>query len=638
MRKVLMFAVAAAFIVGLAIDVQKASAQVYSDFEDGVTIRTNAPYEELSFLKEVIQPGDFYLKPQVNVMDNDDGYSLIDIGFDFEFNGEVYNQVWVYINGLISFSEPLLTRADEPKGLFIAEPSTYPRNVVAPYWGDHYLRLDDEKFDGWMPSEISYLHEPNNPDGEVLTIQWKNLNINDKTVRSSVGNFQVKLYKSQDENTAQGNIEFCYGPVGGNPFTNLNEVITRSSSVGIKGEENGLNPGEADYLNGLFFNEETIYAATNDTNNTDKKVYTNLWPPSGATDNRILFDAFTVINIEEWWGDGDVDFSKTEGQRHFNMPQNRFVTINDVRLIMRAVATDVPLDSIRRRAAYHGDVNHNGRFYYDNLGIRTDIPWRDLQYWENLPNGVSSIKRIFYQATSYDASLILHYLGGRIPELPWIYDDFPQYGKIVPEEQKANGIKLGEATLISGGIYQVPVYLNGNFNGPVSGKFDINAEITGVTTTNSSDFFLASEFTTNRVVLAGSGEFSYNEPIAYINVSTDKNTISFDNIVYNDRNTGSIKVQTGEAVESILSNSPNPFVTSTVINVTVPEEGQYEIAIFDVLGNKIKTILSGNLQAKTHTFNWDGVGDNGIEVESGVYIYKLTGDGISVSEKMILNK
>ncbi len=615
MKRFLLFAVGAAMIISLAFTQQRLKAQVYGEFND-VTISFGSYTEIPSGSKDILQPTEFDIPPFVDPPDMDDGYARIEIGFDFGFNSDVYNTVWVCVNGFITFNEPLYTRADVSRGLFIDEPSTYPRNVVAPYWGDHVYRTEDERFDDWMPSEISYGLSNND---SILTIQWKNLNINDKTVRSSVGNFQVKLYRSKDPISPQGNIEFCYGTVGGNPYTTLNTVITRGASVGVKGESN-------DYLNGLFFNTDILQARSNET-------YTNLWPPSEGTDRRILFDAEIRRNIEEWWGDGDADFSKAEGERDFGKAQNGFVTINDVLKIVRASATGIPLDSVRRREAYHGDVNHNGRYYYDNAGVRTDIPWKDMKYWDNLPEGINSIKRIFYQTTEYDASLILHYLGARVPELPWLLDSFPQYGKITVDENKANGIKVGAVNNEGNNIYTIPIYLNGYFDGPVASKFTLNTDVIDVTANKSDGNQVSAVYHGSTVVIAASGEFDASRPICIVKIRANAKEVSINNIRFNDANIGNISGIISEtddmAGEMLILDS-----YSQLLYVNVDEDIPYELIVIDLLGNTVKTF---DTSAKGPYF-WDGADNNGNIVQSGVYIYRLIGEGISVSKKMIMNR
>ena len=87
---------------------------------------------------------------------------------------------------------------------------------------------------------------------------------------------------------------------------------------------------------------------------------------------------------------------------------------------------------------------------------------------------------------------------------------------------------------------------------------------------------------------------------------------------------------------SLMQNYPNPFNPSTTIGFDVPEYSSIELTIYDILGNKIRTLADQNYNAGHYDLNWDGLNNNGEKVSSGIYIYQLKYiDGI-LSNKMIL--
>ena len=593
MKRNFLIAVGLVILMGITFTLQPLKAQVYGDYNT-IKIVYLSPYQELGSTRTVIPPSAFGLPPNW-ISDLDDGYSYqtgIDIGFPFEYNGEIYTKLWVCINGFVTFSPPTFYPSKEPRGLFI-QSASYPINVLAPFWGDHRLRQNSERFNGYMPSEISYETDLTNG---VFTVQWKNLNINDQTIKSSIANFQVKLYRSPDPLTAQGDIEFCYGQIGGNIYDPGQLVVTKNASVGIKGEF-------ADFLNGLMHedidgNFDEIKARTDTT-------LTNEWTPSGGTEKRIRFTSELRYNIGQWWGDGDADMSKGIGQRHYNMDQNRFVTVNDARVIMHSMATKVPLDSVRRRNAFHGDVNHNGRYWYPSSTTREDIYWRDMYEGDNLPAQVPSIKAVFYQVTEYDAAMILHYISARLPYLPWLLDTIPLYGKVTLEDAKASAINFGDARLANESTVTIPVYLNGYVNGAIGTAFDLNSDIISVTASNDK---ILTSFNGSTVVLAGSGEFDAQSPVAFVTVNA-KNVIEATNIRFNDRKVNDIKMLVAgvdnEDNSMLLMNSPNPFIATTLITVNVPQTGVYTLSVYDLMGNKVKTITSGEINAGVANFIWD---------------------------------
>lgn len=94
----------------------------------------------------------------------------------------------------------------------------------------------------------------------------------------------------------------------------------------------------------------------------------------------------------------------------------------------------------------------------------------------------------------------------------------------------------------------------------------------------------------------------------------------------------------------LRQNYPNPFNSQTIILFEVPDlEGPLPrvlVQVFNILGQKIKTLARGEHQAGRYQVTWDGTDDNGERVASGIYFYRLISlDGNFVSsKKMILLK
>jgi hypothetical protein len=73
----------------------------------------------------------------------------------------------------------------------------------------------------------------------------------------------------------------------------------------------------------------------------------------------------------------------------------------------------------------------------------------------------------------------------------------------------------------------------------------------------------------------------------------------------------------------LAQNYPNPFNANTQIKFTLPKSSKVEIDIYDIAGRKVKSLISGQLQAGIQGVIWDGHSDTGKEVSSGVYYYRL---------------
>jgi hypothetical protein len=88
----------------------------------------------------------------------------------------------------------------------------------------------------------------------------------------------------------------------------------------------------------------------------------------------------------------------------------------------------------------------------------------------------------------------------------------------------------------------------------------------------------------------------------------------------------------------LKQNYPNPFNPSTSMSFGLPTEDNVMIVIFNSVGEKVRTLLSGRLDAGVHTISWDGTDETGKLVASGVYLYKLETDNYIESKKMLLMK
>lgn len=80
-------------------------------------------------------------------------------------------------------------------------------------------------------------------------------------------------------------------------------------------------------------------------------------------------------------------------------------------------------------------------------------------------------------------------------------------------------------------------------------------------------------------------------------------------------------------------NYPNPFNPTTTISYSIPEASHLRLELYDVLGNKIKSLLDEYQKAGSYSFNF-----NGSELSSGIYFYRLSAGQFIQTKKMILLK
>ncbi len=91
----------------------------------------------------------------------------------------------------------------------------------------------------------------------------------------------------------------------------------------------------------------------------------------------------------------------------------------------------------------------------------------------------------------------------------------------------------------------------------------------------------------------------------------------------------------------LSQNYPNPFNSMTTIAFTIPRPLSHSravISVYNINGQVVRRILSGNLEAGNYTVRWDGKDDRGVPVASGVYFYRLNIGTSAASGKLILLK
>jgi flagellar hook assembly protein FlgD len=87
----------------------------------------------------------------------------------------------------------------------------------------------------------------------------------------------------------------------------------------------------------------------------------------------------------------------------------------------------------------------------------------------------------------------------------------------------------------------------------------------------------------------------------------------------------------------LSQNYPNPFNSETVIRFALPEAGEVELAIFNLAGQQVAMLVNEVCPAGTYTVRWDGRDDDGRELASGVYLYRLRrGDGRQMETRKLV--
>jgi hypothetical protein len=89
---------------------------------------------------------------------------------------------------------------------------------------------------------------------------------------------------------------------------------------------------------------------------------------------------------------------------------------------------------------------------------------------------------------------------------------------------------------------------------------------------------------------------------------------------------------------ALEQNYPNPFNPTTTIEFSLLEAGHASLIVYDVLGREVARLVDGQLDAGAHQRVWSGVDAAGRSVASGLYMYRLESNAISITRHMTLLK
>jgi len=127
-----------------------------------------------------------------------------------------------------------------------------------------------------------------------------------------------------------------------------------------------------------------------------------------------------------------------------------------------------------------------------------------------------------------------------------------------------------------------------------------------------------------------------------LNSSIDKENNSISAYI---TSLGTFQIRVGQKGQStipleynLFQNYPNPFNPETSIRFSIKDNSFVTLKIYNTLGQEIKTLVSGFKSRGMHTEVWNGRDNNGNNVASGIYIYKLRTDNFSKALKLILTR
>jgi hypothetical protein len=162
------------------------------------------------------------------------------------------------------------------------------------------------------------------------------------------------------------------------------------------------------------------------------------------------------------------------------------------------------------------------------------------------------------------------------------------------------------------------------------------------------------KLTITQVGLGYAGIISNRGAMATLKFRAKEDTeISFGEVITTDPELNIISVGKGNAYQisadgifsldiptafGLHQNYPNPFNPTTTIKFDMPMTSNVAINVYDATGKLVKTLVNEEKEAGYHQVVWEGKDNNGSEVPSGVYFYRIESEDFSKTHKMLLLK
>jgi len=125
---------------------------------------------------------------------------------------------------------------------------------------------------------------------------------------------------------------------------------------------------------------------------------------------------------------------------------------------------------------------------------------------------------------------------------------------------------------------------------------------------------------------------TYADPIIVLNADTTGIVVEVPRALTGDDTTMI------PAVTALKGNYPNPFNPSTTIAFDLAQDGVVSIDIYNVKGQRVRSLINNDYKAGRYTVVWNGDDNNGRNVGSGVYFYRMTSGHYTKTQKMLLMK
>ena len=250
--------------------------------------------------------------------------------------------------------------------------------------------------------------------------------------------------------------------------------------------------------------------------------------------------------------------------------------------------------------------------------------------------------------TAFDATQVLQYVVGIINTFPvqvGVPNPHP-YKKVVDERL----ISFGQPQQ-QGARMRLPIVLDETrdvLSGQLKIAYDAQAyHVLGVkNTTNTADYLVATNAAEGELLIAMAGAQSHaagEGAILEVELEVLGAGGELPRIEMVSLNGGQIGATPVEALHivqpktfNLSANWPNPFNPETSLRYALPEAAQVKLEVYDMLGQKVRTLVTGLQNVGQYTVQWDARNDLGHSVASGLYFYRIEAGNFVQTRKMTL--
>ncbi|MFH2053237.1 MAG: S8 family serine peptidase [bacterium] len=533
--------------------------------------------------------------------EDDDNYGPQPIGFDFPFYGNSFSEFYVCSNGWLSFTNSTLrTYSNQP---LPNAGSSVPENLIAPFWDDMVV---DPVTRGL---EVHYLF-----DGEKLIVQYDVRRI--AAFNPPYYSFQVLLYPG-------GDIKFQYDTLG---------AVTNSATIGI---QNGTrDDGLMMAYNTDYLHEGLAILITSAPGWLSAAPESGVIPAGECAEITVTMDA---SELEE--GDYNGTLTLTS-----NDPATPTANIDVIFHVATVMAADVDVDPNTL------NLDSNGKWMTGFVELPAGYATGDVVIETVMFNGVVPVDGDRY-------ALFEDFNDNGILDMMFKFDR-SLIEEILPEGEQVAVTITGEIrdtayfvatdtirvirprmTSPNGGeIAMAGTTINLQWENPVNWSVD-----------HSDVYYSADGGESWTLIAAGvAGTSAMWQTPATVSDQMLVRVFAFDNRgVLGFDTTDETFTLTDQAsgvdlvvptVYALGQNHPNPFNPRTTIMFDLPDAGMTRLAVYDLRGRLVRTLVSRAMTAGRHQVIWNGDDDHGQTVASGVYYYRITAGTYDAVKSMTLLK